>query len=68
MTAEQARELVEAYLAGDSTYVLARRFGIHRETVSGHLERAGVARRGTATRRPHAATHHEGTLRTTRAE
>lgn len=42
----QARMLVDAYLTGDSTYLLARRFGLCRETVSGHLERAGVARRG----------------------
>ncbi|GEA82236.1 hypothetical protein [Cellulomonas uda] len=37
--------LNEAYLAGDSTYVLARRFGIHRQTVARHLERAGIERR-----------------------
>lgn len=37
--------LIEAYLAGNSTYVLARRFGIHRQTVARHLERAGVERR-----------------------
>ncbi|MBN9375739.1 MAG: hypothetical protein J0I40_10175 [Cellulomonas sp.] len=45
LTEARVVALVDAYLAGDSTYVLARRFGIHRETVSGHLERAGVARR-----------------------
>lgn len=39
-------QLVTAYKAGDSTYVLAQRFSIRRETVAGHLERAGIMRRG----------------------
>ncbi len=42
---ELVAPLIEAYLAGDSTYVIARRFGIHRQTVVRHLERAGVERR-----------------------
>lgn len=46
---QQVRELVEAYRAGDSTYVLARRFGMHRQTVTRHLRRAGVVRRQGAT-------------------
>ncbi len=41
----QLQELAEAYLAGDSTYQLARRYGIHRNTVGRHLERLGVATR-----------------------
>lgn len=42
---EQVDELVEAYQCGDSTYMLARRFGIHRGTVTAHLERNGITRR-----------------------
>ena len=38
-------QLIQAYLEGDSVYVLGRRFGIHRQTVSAHLRRAGIARR-----------------------
>lgn len=38
-------DLVEAYQAGDSAPVVARRFDIDRSTVMAHLERAGVARR-----------------------
>jgi hypothetical protein len=48
---DQVAELVAAYHAGDSTYVLARRYGGKRETVSKHLEQAGVARRGGGARR-----------------
>ena len=45
LTAAQISELVEAYKCGDSTYSLAQRFGIHRTTVTAHLERNGVGRR-----------------------
>ena len=37
--------LVEGYRAGDSVYELARKFRIHRGTVSAILERQGVPRR-----------------------
>jgi hypothetical protein len=52
---EQVAALVAAYQAGDSTYDLARRYGIRRETVTRHLERAGVPRREAATARSDAA-------------
>jgi len=42
LAGDLVEQLVEAYLEGDSVYVLARRFGIHRQTVSAHLRRAGV--------------------------
>jgi hypothetical protein len=38
-------ELVDCYLAGDSTYTLSRRFGIRRDTVVAHLKRRGIMRR-----------------------
>lgn len=40
-----ARELTVAYQQGAGVKELAKRFGIHRETVSQVLKRAGVARR-----------------------
>ncbi len=43
---DEVAALVAAYKAGDSTYVLARRYGVGRETVSRHLEHAGIFRRG----------------------
>jgi transposase-like protein len=42
----EASELVDAYRASETVYQLARQFGIHRNTVSGLLERHGVPRRG----------------------
>jgi DNA-binding CsgD family transcriptional regulator len=41
----ETKELVSGYLAGSTTYELADRFGVHRHTVSGILERDGVSRR-----------------------
>jgi len=46
LTDAQVRRLIEAYWAGASTYQLAEQFGIHRETVAGHLRRAGISTRG----------------------
>lgn len=48
LTDDEMNELIECYRAGDSTYALSRRFGIRRETVSGHLRRRGVMRRANA--------------------
>lgn len=45
LTETQIAELLEAYKKGDSVYALARRFGVHRTTVSEHLHRAGVPTR-----------------------
>lgn len=45
LRAEEIDELVVAYLGGGSTYTLAHRFGVHRSTVTAHLERRGVGRR-----------------------
>jgi DNA-binding transcriptional ArsR family regulator len=42
LEAAEAAELVNAYLAGDHLNVLARRFGMHEQTVKAHLRRAGV--------------------------
>jgi len=42
LTDEQVRQLVSDYEAGDSTYSLARRFGINRHTVSEHLRRGAI--------------------------
>jgi hypothetical protein len=42
---DEVAEQVSAYQDGDSTYALARRFGIRRVTVTTHLERHGVERR-----------------------
>lgn len=40
-------KLALAYRAGDSTYALARRFGIHRHTIAEHLRRHGIPLRRT---------------------
>lgn len=45
LPASEVWRLIEAYQAGESTYALARWFGIHRTTVSAHLHRAGVETR-----------------------
>lgn len=45
LTPKELEELVRCYLAGNSTYDLARSFGIRRDTVSAHLRRQGVLRR-----------------------
>jgi hypothetical protein len=42
---DEVCELVEAYRAGDSVYVLAVAFAIDRRTVSAILERHGIRRR-----------------------
>ena len=46
LTNEQVAALLDAYRAGDSTYQLAERFGVHRQTVAATLRRAGIATRG----------------------
>jgi len=46
LTKEQVTALLDAYRAGDSTYQLAERFGVHRQTVAATLRRVGVATRG----------------------
>ncbi len=46
LTNEQVAALLDAYQAGDSTYQIAERFGVHRQTVAATLRRAGVATRG----------------------
>jgi hypothetical protein len=43
--AEQVSELLMAYKDGNTVYELAKRFKIHRTTVSFILERHGVSRR-----------------------
>lgn len=48
LTPEEVENLVAAYLSGDSTYDLSRRYGIRRETVSAHLRRNNVTRRPNA--------------------
>jgi DNA-directed RNA polymerase specialized sigma24 family protein len=40
-----AGELVQAYVAGESQRELARRFGLHEQTVRAHLRRQGVTLR-----------------------
>jgi transposase len=45
LSREETEELVKAYRDGFTVYELATHFGIHRETVSGVLERSGVPRR-----------------------
>ena len=45
LTKDQVSALLDAHWAGDSTYQLAERFGVHRQTVAATLHRAGVATR-----------------------
>jgi DNA-directed RNA polymerase specialized sigma24 family protein len=45
LSSEQISELIQEYREGLTVYELAARFGIHRETASGVLEREGVPRR-----------------------
>ncbi|MBC7546894.1 hypothetical protein H7171_04080 [Candidatus Saccharibacteria bacterium] len=42
---DEARDLIAEYRAGSSMAALSRSFGVHRETVRTHLDRAGVERR-----------------------
>ncbi|MGO1849781.1 helix-turn-helix domain-containing protein [Microbacterium sp.] len=44
---EQIQQLVRCYQDGDSMRTLARRFGVHRETIGRKLRQAGVAIRAT---------------------
>lgn len=37
--------MAEEYRAGDTVAVLVERYGVHRTTILGHLERMGVPRR-----------------------
>jgi DNA-binding CsgD family transcriptional regulator len=43
LTIEQIELLITCYQEGDSTYALARRFGINRHTVTDHLQRNAIA-------------------------
>jgi transposase-like protein len=45
LSTEEVERLVAGYLEGGTVAVLAERFGVHRKTVSAHLQRAGVPRR-----------------------
>ena len=45
LSSQQVTDLVKAYQDGQTVYVLADRFGIHRTTVSAHLHREGVCLR-----------------------
>jgi len=45
LTPDEVRDVVAAYQAGHTIRDLAVQFGIHKETVREHLERAGVPRR-----------------------
>jgi IS30 family transposase len=42
LTPQQVAELVQGYKDGQTVYVLADRFGVHRVTVSAHVHRHGV--------------------------
>ncbi len=42
---EETQELVELYQAGSSIEALAKRYGMHPQTVGRHLKRQGVAKR-----------------------
>ena len=42
LSTQQIADLVRGYRAGQNTYELADRFGLHRATVSAHLHRQGV--------------------------
>ena len=44
----EVTELVNRYQTGESVQSLSRAYGIHRATVTLHLERRGVPRRGAA--------------------
>ena len=46
LSGPQTDQLVQAYLAGSSVRQLAAEFEVNRHTVSAHLERHGVHRRG----------------------
>jgi DNA invertase Pin-like site-specific DNA recombinase len=45
LSPNEVAELVEMYRQGATERSLAERFGAHRQTISRHLERAGVAKR-----------------------
>jgi DNA-binding CsgD family transcriptional regulator len=45
LSPDEVTEIVEAYRRGEAGTSLARRFGVHRQTVDHHLGRAGVAKR-----------------------
>ena len=45
LSSGEVHDLVSQYIAGSTVNVIARPFGIHRNTVPAHLDHAGVARR-----------------------
>ncbi|MFE7622530.1 helix-turn-helix domain-containing protein [Streptomyces sp. NPDC057509] len=45
LSADEVAEIAEEYRRGAGVNELARRYGVHRQTVDRHLERAGVAKR-----------------------
>ncbi|MBL8777322.1 MAG: helix-turn-helix domain-containing protein [Acidimicrobiales bacterium] len=46
LTTDEVAELVRRYQAGETADLLAAAFQIHRTTVTSHLERNGIQRRG----------------------
>lgn len=46
LTSDGVAELVQRYQAGETADLLAAAFQIHRTTVTGHLKRNGIQRRG----------------------
>ena len=52
LSTADASELVDAYRRGAAEKDLARRYGLHRHTVSRHLQRVGVAKRPAAKMSP----------------
>lgn len=45
LSADEVAEIAEEYRRGAGVNELARRYGVHRQTVDRHLERAGVIKR-----------------------
>ncbi|MFC7024620.1 helix-turn-helix domain-containing protein [Promicromonospora thailandica] len=45
LSPDEVAELVELYRLGETEMSLARKFGVHRQTVDHHLKTAGVAKR-----------------------
>ncbi|MEU8534135.1 helix-turn-helix domain-containing protein [Streptomyces parvulus] len=45
LSADEVAEIAEEYRRGAGVNELARRYGVHRQTVDRHLERAGVSKR-----------------------
>jgi DNA-binding CsgD family transcriptional regulator len=45
LSSSTVEQIVSGYSSGQPIIELARRFGVHRATISGHLDRAGVTKR-----------------------